>query len=419
MKEREIGSMPPFQRGYVDYVQAVAYKEKILTVAWRRFKERAKKDIVYRWEKFCQDNSGWLDDFSLFSALRSRFRNINWSEWPRDIRDRRNDALHAARKELSGEIRREQFRQFLFFDQWWSLKKYCHDRRILIIGDMPIYVGHDSADVWSHPELFHLDKKKRPAMVSGVPPDRFGETGQLWGHPLYRWEKLKKTGYEWMIRRIMHQLTLFDFVRIDHFRGFVNYWEVSATENTAIRGRWVAAPANHFFTHLAAKVPSLPLICEDLGVSPPDFHEVMNHFGFPGMKVLQFAFGKDLPNNPHAPHHYRANCVVYTGTHDNNTIKGWYLKDATSRERIRLARYLGKTISLRALHWDVIRMAMMSVASIAIIPMQDILGGGEETRMNRPGTGKRNWTWRLTEDHLTPLLARRLLNMTTLYGRNG
>lgn len=419
LKEREIGGVPPFSKGAVDYLRATAYKEKILTVAWRRFKGRAKKDLLARWEIFCLENGFWLDDFSLFRALRLRFQNISWSEWPRELRDRRREAVRAAKKELSDEIRKEQFHQFLFFDQWRLLKKYCRDRGILIVGDMPIYVGHDSADVWSHAELFQLDKKKRPAVVSGVPPDGFGGTGQLWGHPLYRWDELKKTGYAWMIRRINHQLTLFDYVRIDHFRGFVNYWEVPAAEKTAIRGRWVAAPANDFLTHLAERVPSLPIICEDLGASPPDFREVMNHFGFPGMKVLQFAFGKDLPNNPHAPHHYPANCVVYTGTHDNNTIKGWYTEDLTSRVRIRLARYLGKTISLRELHWDVIRMAMMSVASIAIVPMQDILGGGEEMRMNRPGTGKGNWTWRLMEDHLTPLLSRRLLNMTTLYGRNG
>jgi 4-alpha-glucanotransferase len=421
LKEREIGSIPPFPQGCVAYLQATAFKENLLTIAWRRFRERAKvkKDILFRWEKFCQDNRSWLDDFSLFNALRLRFRNVSWSEWPPDIRDRRCEALRAVGKELADEIQKEQFRQFLFFDQWSSLKKYCNDRRILMIGDLPIYVGHDSADVWSHPELFQLDRKKRPAMVSGVPPDRIGETGQLWGHPLYRWNELKKTGYAWMIRRITHQLQLFDYLRMDHFRGFVNYWAVPAKDKTAITGRWVAAPAHHFFKQLLAKIPSLPLICEDLGVSPPDFREVMDHFGFPGMKVLQFAFGKDLPNNPHAPHHYPENCVVYTGTHDQNTIKGWYAKEATFQDRMRLARYLGKTIPLGELHWDVIRLAMMSVARIAIVPMQDILGEGEEARMNRPGSGEGNWRWRVMEDQLTSSRARRLRIMTTLYGRNG
>jgi 4-alpha-glucanotransferase len=419
LRRTDLETPSPFPEGYVDYSRVTAFKEKILTIAWRRFTERPQKDMGRQWERFCSDNDDWLSDFALFIALRTRFHRQNWSDWPRGIRDRRMDDLRSAEKELSKEIKREKFRQFLFFNQWESLKKYCNDRKILIIGDMPLYVGHDSADVWSHPVLFHLDKKKKPSVVSGVPPDSYGKTGQLWGHPLYRWNELKKTGYDWMIRRMTHHLKRSDVVRIDHFRGFVNYWEVPAAEKTAMRGRWVEAPAVDFFTHLIARIPEPSIICEDLGVSPPDFRQVMVRFKFPGMKVLLFAFGKDLPGNPHAPHHHRANSVVYTGTHDNNTIRGWYTKDATSRDRLRLSRYLGKKISLRELHWDVMRLAMMSVAGIAIFPMQDILGLGEEARMNHPGTVTGNWTWRLPAGHLTPHLARRLMKMTTLYGRSG
>lgn len=417
--EGEIGNPPPFPRDAVDYPRAAACREGILTVAWQGFNKRARRGIRARRERFYDENGSWLEDFSLFCALRRRFQNASWSEWPREIRDRQGAALRAVREELSEEIARERFCQFLFFDQWRQLKRYCNDRHVRIIGDMPIYVGHDSADVWSHPGLFRLDRKRRPAVVSGVPPDGAGGTGQLWGHPLYRWDELKKSGYEWMVGRIAHQASLFDCVRIDHFRGFVNYWEVPATAATAAEGRWVAAPACHFFATLAQRLPSLQLLCEDLGVSPPDFREVMDHFGLPGMRVLQFAFGKGLPKSPHAPHNHPANCVVYTGTHDSNTARGWYAKEATAQERARLARYIGRPLSRRELHWELIRLAMISAAAVAIVPMQDILGMGEEARMNRPGTGEGNWRWRVREESLTPLLARRLLTMTTLYGRTG
>jgi len=419
LRRGDLEHLPSFPKGYVDFSQVTTFKEKMLTLAWQRFTEHRKSPIFNKWEGFCLDNDYWLNDFALFTALRTRFRGLSWSEWPKGFRDRQVDAIRSAEKDLSKTLKKEKFHQFLFFHQWESLKKYCNDRKILIIGDIPIYVGHDSADVWSHPELFQLDKHRKPSVVSGVPPDSCSKTGQLWGHPLYRWDELEKTGYNWMIRRITHIQKQFDLVRIDHFRGFVNYWEVPATEKTAIRGRWVAAPAVDFFTHLVEKIPELSIICEDLGASPPDFREVMNHFGFPGTKVLLFAFGKAMPDNPHIPHHHTPNSVVYTGTHDNNTIQGWYAKDASSRDRLRLSGYLGKKVAVRDLHWDVIRLAMMSVARIVIFPMQDILGLGEVARMNRPGTGTGNWTWRLLDDYLTPSLARRLMKMTTLYGRSG
>lgn len=418
LRKDDMENLPSFPEGRVDYSQVTTFKEKMLTLAWQRFKEHRKGRLFNQWERFCLDNGDWLSDFALFKTLRAHYHGRSWSEWPKGIRDRAIDEVRSAEKDLSETVKREKFRQFLFFHQWESLKKHCSDRKILIIGDMPIFVGHDSADVWAHPELFRLDNDKKPSAVSGVPPDSHSKTGQLWGHPLYRWDELGNTGYDWLIRRITYMLKQFDMVRIDHFRGFVNYWEVPATEKTAIKGRWVAAPAVDFFTRLVERIPERSIICEDLGVTPPDFRGVMNQFGFPGMRVLLFAFGKDMPDNLHIPHHHTANSVVYTGTHDNNTIQGWYANDATSRERFRLSRYLGKKISIRDLHWDLIRLAMMSVAGTVIIPMQDVLGLGEEARMNRPGTGAGNWTWRLPDDHLTPDLAGRLKKMTTLYGRD-
>lgn len=417
LQREDLGNPPPLPQNRVDYSQGALFREKMLTRAWQRFPQGRKSPLFDQWEGFCRDNADWLDDFALFTALRSRFGGLAWSEWPTGIRTRQIDDLRSAGKDLSEAVKKEKFQQFLFFRQWDSLKRYCNDRKIRLIGDMPIYVGHDSADVWSHPELFQLGSDQKPSVVSGVPPDAHGKTGQLWGHPLYRWDELKKTGYDWMVRRIAHLLRRFDLVRIDHFRGFVNYWEVPAAEKTAIRGRWVDAPAEDFFTRLVEKIPEQSIICEDLGVTPPDFREVMHRFGFPGMKVLLFAFGKDMPDNPHIPHRHQANSVVYTGTHDNNTIRGWYTGDATPRERSRLSRYLDKNIAVGNLHWDLIRLAMMSVARIAIFPLQDLLGLGEEARMNRPGTATGNWTWRLPDKSLTPALARRLLKMTRLYGR--
>lgn len=419
LRTDEVGNLPASPDGRIDYSQVTTFKEQLLSLAWRRFSKRRKGPLHDQWEAFCRDNEDWLGDFALFTALRRRFHSAGWSDWPGGIRDRAGDEIHSAQKDLSNDLKKETFVQFLFFRQWEALKKYCNDRKILLIGDMPIYVGHDSADVWSHPELFQLDEHKKPSVVSGVPPDSHGKSGQLWGHPLYRWDEHQKTGFAWMIRRITHILKSFDMVRIDHFRGFVNYWEVPASEETAARGRWVDAPADDFFTRLLERIPEGSLLCEDLGVSPPDFREVMHRYGFPGMKVLLFAFGKDMPDNPHVLHHHRVNSVVYTGTHDNNTIRGWYDGDADARDRSRLARYLGREISLRNLHWDLIRLAMMSVAGMVIFPVQDVLGLGREARMNRPGTGEGNWTWRLPEGQLTHALAGRLRKMTQLYGRRG
>jgi 4-alpha-glucanotransferase len=414
LAESDLESSPDFPQDRLDYRAVYAYKKALFVRAYQRFQtERDSHD----YERFCLENAYWLDDFALFLALKSRFNGQVWVEWPEGIRDRKPEALESLKKELMEKLEKEKFLQYIFFKQWIALKEYCNQRGIQIFGDMPIYVDYDSADLWKHPELFKLDQQKKPYVVAGVPPDYFSETGQLWGNPIYRWDMMKKNGYDWWIGRIRHNLELFDLVRIDHFRGIVAYWEVPAAENTAINGRWIEAPAMDFFNHVAKKFPYLPIIAEDLGIITPDVREVMQHFDLPGMKLLLFAFGEDLPTNPYIPHNIPKNCVAYTGTHDNNTARGWFEKEATSEDKKRLFRYLGRKVAAEELHWELIRLVMMSAADMAILPMQDLLGLGEEARMNRPATREGNWLWRLEADQLTPSLSTKLREMTQIYGR--
>jgi 4-alpha-glucanotransferase len=333
------------------------------------------------------------------------------------LRDRQESAIKEWTENLSGHILREKFLQYIFFNQWYSLKNYCDSINIKILGDIPIYVNYDSSDVWAHPDIFSLDRDKRPVFVSGVPPDYFSATGQLWGHPVYNWDILKKSGYEWWIKRIEHNLKLFHLFRLDHFRGFVGYWEVPAGEKTAINGKWVKAPAEDFFKTLLKVFPHISIIAEDLGVITPDVKEIMKKFGFPGMKVLLFAFSEDLPTNPYALHNHINNCVVYTGTHDNNTIKGWFKRELDHEGKKRLSEYLGREVSDKTVHWEIIRLAMMSVADMAIIPMQDVLGLGESDRMNLPASTSGNWEWRLAPDQISPSLIKKLSEITRIHGR--
>ena len=413
LSEENIRPPPSFQEDKVDYPSVTSYKEKIFSKAYERFKERDKSDF----EKFCSGNSGWLKDFALFDALRAHHGSV-WNEWPPEIRDRQPGALQRSGEQLRDEIERGKFLQYVFFRQWFSLKGYCNQKGIQIIGDLPIYMDYESADVWTNPDLFKLNEEKRPSHVSGVPPDYFSQTGQLWGHPVYRWDVLKELGYSWWIKRIEHNLRLFDSMRVDHFRGFVAYWEVPAGEKTAVRGRWIKAPAEDFFGTLCKRFPHPPIIAEDLGIITPDVREIMERLGFPGMRVLLFAFGDGLPTNLYLPHNHVKNCVVYTGTHDNNTVRGWFEKEATPEEKEGLFRYLGRKVSRWNVHREFIRLAMMSVADVAIFPVQDILGLGEEARMNRPATREGNWMWRLSPEHLKPSVAKILLDMTETYGRS-
>jgi 4-alpha-glucanotransferase len=410
----ECEPVPNGPEGRVDYDIVVPYKERLFTIAYEHF-AKAKERNEY--ERFCSANASWLEDFAFFVALKAHFQGVAWNEWPAEVRNRHRTALQALKKDLRDFVEKERFLQYIFFRQWFALKQYCNEKGIRIIGDIPIYVDYDSVDVWTYPELFKLGKNKRPVAVAGVPPDYFSSTGQLWGNPVYRWNALRHQGYGWWVRRMGHMLRLFDVVRIDHFRGLVAFWQVPAGEQTAVHGKWVKVPAMDFFRTLFRRVSSHSVIAEDLGVITPDVREVMRRFGLVGMKVLLFAFGEDNPLHPYLPHTYERNTVVYTGTHDNNTSRGWFAKEARLEDRERLFRYLGRDVEAADIPRELIRLAMMSVASLTVIPMQDILGLGEEARMNRPGTNHGNWEWQLTMGQLTPELAAQLRAMTETYGR--
>jgi 4-alpha-glucanotransferase len=411
----DLNDQPQFDSERVDYEQVIDYKEKIFLKAFERFKNQEKK---YDFEKFCEDNAGWLEDYSSFIAFKNNFNGKIWTDWPAEIRDRNPEAVNKLKQSLNENITMEKFLQFIFYMQWNRLKKYCNDRRIQIIGDIPYYVSYDSADVWTFPEIFKLDPNKKPHLVGGVPPDYFSETGQLWGNPVYDWHKLKESGYSWWIRRMKNCLNQFNLVRIDHFRGFVAYWEVPANEDTAINGHWVEAPAIDFFNTMLKYFPNFPIIAEDLGFITPDVNEVIQNFGFPGMRLLIFAFDESLPRNPYAPHQHIKNCVVYTATHDNNTIRGWFENDVDEEQKQRIFKYFGTEISNDEVHWQFIRMALMSVAGTVILPMQDVLGLGENSRMNFPSRAKNNWTWRLKPELITEDVVNQLRDMVKMFARD-
>ena len=325
--------------------------------------------------------------------------------------------MASLRKAYKDDIECEKFLQFIFAEQWQALKDYAARRKIRIIGDMPIYVDFDSADVWSHPRIFKLGKDMKPRFVSGVPPDYFSATGQLWGNPVYDWDAMRRTGYRWWADRVAHNLSLFDCIRLDHFRGLVAYWQVSSRAKTAKNGKWIVAPVRDFLKTLYRKFPVLPLIAEDLGTITPDVRQIIKQYDLPGMKVLLFAFADGSMANPYLPHNHTKNSVVYTGTHDNNTVRGWFDNEASRQEKQRLYSYLGRKVSARHIHEEFLRLAMMSGADTAIIPMQDVLGLGSSARMNRPASGRGNWRWRLSPHHLRSALAARLWSMNVTYGR--
>jgi len=348
LAQSDVENVPGYQIRPLDYPSVIASKEHIFRVAYERFRQGGKR---HEYERFCAENSSWLDDFTLFISLRDHFSGKSWTEWPQEIRDRQPEALESLKDELHDALEKARFLQYVFFEQWHSLKAYCNHRGIQIFGDIPIYAIHDSADVWANPELFTLDDERKPSVVAGVPPDYFSETGQLWGNPVYRWDVLRERGYGWWIQRLQHNIKLFDLVRIDHFRGLVGYWVVPAGEKNAVNGQWVEAPAEDFLNALLRRFPQLPIIAEDLGVITPDVREIMHRFDLPGMKVLLFAFGEDLPKNPYIPHNLEKNCVLYTGTHDNNTARGWFERDANLEVKKRLFHYLGREVQAEKIHW--------------------------------------------------------------------
>ena len=415
LQETDLGPVPASPSGRVDFAAVIAYKGKLLERAYDRFQSRGKDD---RFNRFCRRHAGWLDEFVLFEALKSYYDGKRWDQWPVEIRDRDPAALSAVRHELAERLHELKFRQYLFFRQWYDLRRYCRQKHIQVIGDLPIYLPYDSADVWQYPQWFKLDEDKRPYVVSGVPPDYFSETGQLWGHPVYRWDALQKSDYAWWLDRLGHQLNLFDVVRIDHFRGLVAYWEVAASEKTAINGKWIPVPVDDFINKLMKRYTCLPIIAEDLGIITPDVREIMCRYQLPGMRVLLFAFGDDFPDGAFLPHNHVKHCFIYSGTHDNNTVRGWFENEAAEEEKNRLYRYIGRRVSASEVSWEMIRLAMMSVANTAIIPVQDLIALGAEARMNDPSKTKGNWHWRLDKDPITREMADRLREMTETYGRS-
>lgn len=416
LKKGELEQLPLFPEGRCDYPKVTSYKMGALRRAYRSFKADKEQRVAF--ETFCHEQEGWLEDYALFRAIKSHFGGGPWSNWEEGLKHRERGSLERMKNTLRHEIEEEMFYQFLFFTQWRSLKIYCNQRGIRLIGDVPIYVSYDSADVWAHPEFFNLDEEKRPLGVAGVPPDYFSKTGQLWGNPTFRWDRLKQDRYRWWIDRILHNFGLFDILRLDHFRGFVGFWEVPSGEATAVHGKWVEAPADDFFQTMLSRFPVSSFIAEDLGIITPEVREVMERFGFPGMRILQFAFGEDNPSHPYLPHNFIPHTVVYTGTHDNNTVRGWFESETSPEEKRRIFRYLGREVSSEEIPLELIRHGMMSVANTVMIPLQDLMGLGEEGRMNRPAIPSGNWEWRLLPDQLTPFHEERLLELTETYGRS-
>jgi 4-alpha-glucanotransferase len=401
-----------FPADRVSYGPVIDFKTRLLARAWEKLKGAAPA-LRDEFEQFTAREAHWLDDFALFMALKQAHGGRSWLEWPAELVLREPAELERARAELREPIGQQRFAQFLFFRQWKDLKAYANGRRVRLIGDLPIFVSSDSADVWANPDLFQLDKRRRPKVVSGVPPDYFSATGQLWGNPLYNWKKLKATGYAWWVARLRATLEQVDLVRLDHFRGFEAYWEVPAGMPTAQVGRWVPGPRADLFKALQAALGKLPLIAEDLGVITEEVEALRVRFGLPGMRILQFGFGGAFEAR-FLPHNFEWNTVVYTGTHDNDTTVGWYAA-LTDAERAFLHRYLPEAV--RDVAWGMIRVAWASVADHALAPLQDVLGLGTEARMNLPGRAAGNWRWRFSAGQLTGDLLDRLARFTEVYGR--
>jgi len=412
----ELAMLPTFSSAKVDFDLVSSFKMPLLGQSFERFKSGDFPHYTQAFNAFCTTNATWLDDYTLFMALKERFQDASWSTWDRNIKLRLPKALDTWKKELAGSIELQKYLQFLFFTQWQQLKTYANERKIQIIGDLPIYVAYDSADVWVNPHLFKLDDEGKPTVISGVPPDVFSKTGQRWGNPIYRWDKMAKDGFTWWLSRLEATFNLVDIVRIDHFLAFNSYWEIPASEETAVNGKWVPGPGAAFFQLVQEKLGDLPVIAEDLGLITKAVKELRDQFNLPGMKILHFAFG-DTARNPYLPHNYQhANCIVYTGTHDNNTTLGWF-ESLAAYEREAVQRYLGRDGT--DISWDLIRLAFGSIAKFALIPLQDVLRLGSEGYMNRPGKPLGNWAWRFGPNLLTPELATGLRSLTETYGRFG
>jgi len=422
---QDLTSVSALPEGHVEYGSVIEVKQALLSKAAYAFlTDRARTDRD-SFDIFCKNNADWLDDYALFMACKSIYKDAVWADWDLEMRRRDLSEVKEWQERLAPQIEIHKFAQFEFFRQWEKVKAHCKRCGLSIMGDVPIYVAHDSADVWSHQELFRLDEQSRPAAVAGVPPDYFSATGQLWGNPLYRWDVSAASGHRWWIDRFRASLKLFDLVRLDHFRGFEAYWEVPASASTAQEGKWVIGPGAEFFRAVKAELEVLPFVAENLGVITPEVEALRKEFGFPGMSLLQFAFGNDPQGPSFRPHNYSRELVAYTGGHDNDTTVGWWTSSGVGEstrtpEDIRQERdftraYLG--FENEPVNWVFIRTVLASVAEVAIVPLQDVLGLGSDARMNLPGTVSGNWKWRFQSGALTKDLSERLRRLTFLYDR--
>jgi len=414
-----------FPSDHVDFGSVSAWKVRLLAKAAARVRTQSPSHERHAFEIFRAANSAWLPDFALFMAIKEEQGGVAWNEWPADLASGKSAALEAARLRLRDAIHTVEYGQFEFFRQWQRLREYAHAAGIRIIGDIPIYVALDSADVWTNREYFCLSDEGQPLQIAGVPPDYFSATGQRWGNPIYRWDRLKQSGYRWWVDRFRAALTLYDAVRIDHFRGFEAYWEIQGHEETALNGRWVKGPGAELFSVLQSEFGELPIIAENLGVITPEVEAIRTKFGFPGMAILQFAFGNDPQGPSFRPHNYSRELAAYTGTHDNDTTLGWWNSSGTTdstrtpadvaKEHAFARAYL--SFDEEPVNWVLIRGIMASVADLAIVPLQDVLGLGSEARMNLPGTAKGNWRWRFRKEALLPEFASQLRELVNLYDR--
>lgn len=428
LREPDLGTIPDFPEDEVAYDKVMRWKYPMLRRAARNFFSNNSSDLHAQYDAFCEANASWLDDFALFMAVKEAHNLGMWTKWDKAIARRETKAMKSWRERCAVSIATHKFWQFEFSRQWRSLQQYCRQRKIRIMGDIPIYVAHDSADVWARPDLFHLKPDGNPSLIAGVPPDYFSATGQLWGNPIYRWDVMKANGYKWWIDRFRAALNLFDMMRVDHFRGFEAYWEIPGGEKTAQNGRWIKGPGAELFDVVTAALGSLPIVAENLGVITPEVEAIRQRFGFPGMALMQFGYGTDPQGPSFRPHNYVRDLVAYTGGHDNDTMAGWWTsgvgdstrsQDDLRREHEFVSQYFGFSLGNPKveINWVFIRALYTSVANTALVPVQDVIGLGSRARMNLPGRPWGNWKWRLVEGQLTSQHQARLKEFTRVYDR--
>jgi len=413
LEKKDLSSLPNFPATTVDFDKTRRWKRKVLENAFKRFKEGKYPKLVKEFNRFKNEHTYWLEDFSVFMSLREEYGLVSWSEWPESFRMRDPQALLNYEQENSLKIEMHAFFQFLFFRQWIALKDYANTKGVKIVGDIPIFMGFDSADVWAFPHLFMLDEKRKPTFIAGVPPDFFSKTGQLWGNPLYDWQEHHDEGYAWWINRMAETLKTVDIIRLDHFRGFAGYFQIPAWSKTAEVGKWVPGPGKDLFDAIQSKLGNLPFIAEDLGVITPDVIELRERYDLPGMRLFQFAFWEDA-DHEFLPHNYPVNCVAYTGTHDNDTSKSWYAHAPQHEKRFCMS-YLG--YPRKDIAHTMIRAVWNSVGVFAIAPMQDFLQLGNQARMNLPATTSGNWHWRMKPDAITSDLIKWIKELNITYNR--